>query len=107
MSVEDRRYVPDDAVHISIRVHADLDRETDAWDGETTGLFQLAPHDRLELHLRCELDPQELDERARVRLTKLARDLRAEMDAHRREDGWSEEQVDDWLKERDKRDVVK
>ena len=67
----------------------------------------LAPHDRLELHLRRELDPEESDEEARERLMKLARNLWAEMDAHRREDGWSEEQVDDWLKERDKRDVVK
>ena len=99
MPVEDRRYVPeDDAVHISIRVHADLDRETDAWDGEATGLFRLAPHDRLELHLRRELDPQESDEEARDRLTKLARDLWIEIDAHIREDGWSEEKVEDWLK---------
>ncbi|MDA8119349.1 MAG: hypothetical protein M0Z85_04700, partial [Gammaproteobacteria bacterium] len=86
MPVEDRcarplrmdavRYVSEnDTMSISIRVHADLDRETDAWDGETTGLFRLAPHDRLELHLRRELDPQESDEEARNRLKKLARDL--------------------------------
>ena len=101
MPVEDRctqplrmgavRYVPeDDTVSISIQVHADLDRETNAC-GETTGLFRLAPHDRLELHLRRELDPQESDEEARVRLTKLARNLWAEMDAHKREDGWRDE----------------
>ena len=83
------RYVSeDDAVRI-------WDRETDAWGGETTDLFQLAPHDRLELHLRHELVSQESDEEARERLMKLARELWIEMDAHMREDGWSEEDVDD------------
>ena len=46
------------------------------------------------------------DEEARDRLTKLTRDLWAEMDAHMREDGWNEEPVDDWLEKRDKRDVA-
>ena len=32
-----------DTMRVSIRVHADLDRETNGWGGETTDLFRLAP----------------------------------------------------------------